>query len=67
MMHRAKPQEPPQDQRDVRAKHTPIGVELINRDHPKRFQKLRPMRVSWQNSRVQHIGVRQDDVRQVAD
>jgi len=51
----------------VAAEHTAIGVQLIDHDIAQILEQARPARVVRQNSRVQHVRIRQDDVPLLAD
>ena len=44
-----------------------IGVKLVENDVAKILEKLRPARVMRQDSRVQHVGIAEHDVRAGAD
>jgi hypothetical protein len=53
---------------DVRAKDAAVGVQLIDGDDPKPFEKGSPTRVMWQDARVKHVGRRDEDLgRRFAD
>ena len=54
---RAHPQQPSQQQRDVRAEHPAVGVALVDDDVAQPAQERRPAGVSGQHGAVQHVRV----------
>ena len=62
VVHRAKPQQPPQNKCHMRPQNPSISVKLINRNHPQSLQELRPVCVRGQDARMEHVRVRQNHV-----
>ena len=54
---RADPQQPSQQQRDVRAEHPAVGVALVDDDVAQPAQERRPAGVPGQHRAVQHVRV----------
>ena len=54
---RADPQQPPQQQGDVRAEHPAVGVALVDDDVAQPAQERRPAGVPGQHGAVQHVRV----------
>ncbi len=55
--------EPTQDQCDVRAEHTPVGVAFVDDDVPQAPPQPDPSRVGGQQRQVQHVGIGEDPAR----
>ena len=63
----AQPEQPAQDVRDVAAEHAPVGVQLVDDDHPDLLEELEPLRVVGEDRRVEHVRVRDDDLARRPD
>ena len=61
------PPQPPQDVADVRPEHPAVDVRLVDDHDVEAVQELRPRAVVGEDPDVQHVRVRQDDVRPLAD
>ena len=59
--------QPPQDVRDVRAEHAAVDVRLVDDDDGEVGEEVRPRGVVGQDPDVEHVGVREDEVRPPAD
>ena len=59
--------EPAQHVRQVTAENAPVGVQLIDDDILQVLEQARPFRVMRQDARVQHVGIRENDVPVLAD
>src|SRR6185436_2168860 len=51
----------------VAAEHTTVGMKFVQHDELEILEELRPSRMVRQNSRVQHVGIAQDQVRAAAN
>ena len=58
----AQPKQPPQDVGHVAPEHAPVGVELIDDDHPELLEQLEPLGVVGQDRRVEHVRVGDHDL-----
>ena len=56
------PEQPPQDVRDVAPEHAPIGMQLVDDDHPDLLEELEPLGVMGEDRRVEHVRVRHHDL-----
>ena len=61
------PPEPPQDVRDVRAEHAPVHVRLVDDDVAEVREHVAPAVVVGEDADVEHVRVRQHEVRPLAD
>ena len=61
------PPQPPQDVRDVGAEHAAVHVRLVDDDVAQVREDVAPAVVVREDADVEHVGVRQDDVRPLAD
>ena len=59
--------QPPEDVREMAAEHAAIGVQLVDDDEAQVLEQLRPARMVRQDSRVQHVGIAEHDVRLAAN
>ena len=59
--------EPPQHHRDVRAEHAAAHVRLVDHDERETEEEVRPPRVVGQDRQMEHVGVRQHEVRVLPD
>ena len=57
----------PQDVRDVRAEHAAVHVRLVDDDDGEVREHVRPRVVVREDPDVEHVGVREDEVRPPAD
>ena len=62
----AQPEEPPQHVGEVRAEDAAVGVELVDDDVAQILEEPHPAGVVRQHTRMQHLGVGDDDVPGVA-
>ena len=61
------PPQPSQHVRDVRAEHAAVDVRLVDDDDREVGEEVAPLAVVGQDPHVQHVGVREDEVRAPAD
>ena len=61
------PAQPPQDVADVRAEDAPVDVRLVDDDEAEVREDVAPAVVVRQDADVEHVGVREDEVRPLAD
>jgi len=61
------PFQPPDDVGDLAAEKSAIRVQLVDDDELEAREQAAPPRVVRKHARVQHVGVRHDDVPRVAD
>ena len=66
-VHRGGAAQPAQDVADVRAEHAAVDVCLVDDDVPKVLQDVAPAVVVREHADVEHVGVREDQVRPLAD
>ena len=59
----AEPPQPPEDVRDVRAVDPAQAVQLVHHHVAQVLEELHPLRVVRQDALVEHVGVRDHDVR----
>ena len=59
----AQPPQPPEDVGHVRAEHAAQAVQLVDHDVAEVLEQLHPLRVVRQDALVEHVGVRDHDVR----
>jgi hypothetical protein len=59
--------EPPHDVRDVRTENAAVRVDLVDHDVLEPREKARPLRVIGKNPRVEHVGIREEHFRLVAE
>jgi hypothetical protein len=52
----------PQHIRQMTSKHSAVGVQFIEHDVTQVLEKAHPFRVVGQDSGVQHVRIREDDV-----
>lgn len=52
---------------EVATEHTTISVQFVDDDVVEVLEELKPSRMVWQDSRVEHVWVREDDAAVVAD
>ena len=63
----AQPPQPAEDVRDVRAVDAAQAVQLVDHHEAQVLEQLHPLRVVRQDALVEHVGVRDHDVRPRAD
>ena len=63
----AHPPEPPEQIGQVAPEHPAVGVHLVDDDEAQVLEELGPLRVVRKDARVEHVRVRDDDVRPGAD
>ena len=51
----------------MRAEHAPVRMELVDHDVAEVLEERRPFGVMRQDPRVEHVGIREDEVRAGAD
>ena len=61
------PAQPPQDVRDVRAEDAAVDVRLVDDDESEVVEEVAPQVVPRQDADVEHVGVREHEVRPAAD
>ena len=61
------PAQPPQDVRDVRAEDAAVDVRLVDDDEAEVVEEVAPQVVARQDADVEHVGVREHEVRPAAD
>src|SRR2546421_7264218 len=54
--------EPPEEIREMTAKHAAIRVQFVNHDELQILEQLRPLRVVREDALVQHVRVAEDNV-----
>ena len=62
-----RPAQPAQDVADVRAEHAAVDVRLVDDDVAQVLQDVAPPVVVREHADVEHVGVREDQVRPLAD
>src|SRR3989441_9246660 len=59
--------EAPEDVGEMAAEDAPVRVELVDDDIAKILEERRPFRMVREDPRVEHVGVRQHEIRPRAD
>ena len=63
----AHPAEPAEQVGQMAAEHPAVGVHLVDHDEAQVLEELGPLRVVGEDARMEHVRVRDDDVRPGAD
>ena len=63
----AHPAEPPEQVGQMAAEHPAVGVHFVDDDEAQVLEELGPLRVVGEDARMEHVRIRDDDVRPRAD
>ena len=64
---RTQPEQSSDHVRDMAAEDAAVRVQLVDHDHPELLEQLEPLGVVGEDRRVEHVGVRDDDLSGTAD